>query len=182
MKDLGLLILRLTTGGLLAGHGAQKLFGAFEGPGLEGTAGWLESMDVRPGRQWAIAAGAGEFGSGILMALGFLNPLGPIAVFGPMVMATVKVHWGKPIWVSAGGAELPVTNMAVASAVALAGPGRYSLDHALGIRLPWWVGVLAAGATAAGIYLGLTGQLAPPREVEETAGAELQGGEEAPES
>ena len=45
MKDLGLLILRATTGALLAGHGAQKLFGAFKGPGLEGTAGMLEGDD-----------------------------------------------------------------------------------------------------------------------------------------
>lgn len=55
--DIGLLALRLTTGGLLAGHGAQKLFGWFGGHGVAGTAGWLESLGLRPGKPWALAAG-----------------------------------------------------------------------------------------------------------------------------
>jgi len=58
VRDLALLILRLTVGGMLAGHGAQKLFGAFGGPGLRSTAGWLESLGLRPGKPWALAAGA----------------------------------------------------------------------------------------------------------------------------
>jgi putative oxidoreductase len=113
VTDLALLILRVVTGGLLAGHGAQKLFGSFGGSGVEGTAGWMESMNLRPGRDWALAAGLSEFGGGILTALGALNPLGPILAAGAMLMATLKVHHGKPIWGQAGGAELPVTNMAV---------------------------------------------------------------------
>src|SRR5215218_7704938 len=52
--DLSALALRLCTGGLLAGHGAQKLFGSFGGYGLAGTAGWLESMGMRPGKPWAL--------------------------------------------------------------------------------------------------------------------------------
>ena len=136
MKNLGLFILRLTVGGLMAGHGAQKLFGWFGGHGLQGTAGWLESMGLRPGRQWALLAGLSEFGGGVLTLLGFLNPLGPLGTIGAMGMATAKVHWGKPIWVTSGGAELPVTNIAAALAVGLAGPGDFSLDKALGVRLP----------------------------------------------
>ena len=64
MSDLGVLILRLVVGGLLAGHGAQKLFGSFGGPGLSGVAGWLESLGLRPGHVWAWLAGVGEFGAG----------------------------------------------------------------------------------------------------------------------
>jgi putative oxidoreductase len=55
MKTTGLLILRLTVGGLVAGHGAQKLFGWFEGAGIKGTSGWLESLGFRPGRPWALS-------------------------------------------------------------------------------------------------------------------------------
>ena len=117
MRSLGVLIVRLVVGGLLAGHGAQKLFGWFGGAGLEGTAGWLESMRLRPGTVWARIAGGSELGGGLLTALGFLNPLGPIAAMGAMSMAWAKVHLGNPVWSTKGGAELPLTNIAVLSAL-----------------------------------------------------------------
>ena len=170
--DLGMLTLRLVAGGLLAGHGAQKLFGWFGGHGQQGTAGWLESLGFRPGRHWALAAGVSEFGGGLLTGLGLLNPLGPITMMAPMTMATVKVHWGKPIWVTAGGAELPVTNMAIAAAVAAGGPGRYSLDRLLRIRLPWQLTVLAAAGTAVVVGLGLMSR--PPAPPPDAAATELQ--------
>ncbi len=150
MVDVGLLVLRLMFGGLLAGHGAQKLFGWFGGSGLGGTSGWLESMGLRPGRQWAVLAGGTELGGGLLMALGLANPLGSIGVTGSMLMATRKVHWGRPIWATTGGAELPVLNVTAATVVAISGPGRLSLDDLLGLRLPVWLfplGVLGAIAT-----------------------------------
>lgn len=138
MSNLAVLIIRVTLGALMAGHGAQKLFGWFGGYGLRGTSGWLESLGLRPGRPWAVAAGLSEFGGGVLMLLGFLNPLGSLGVIGSMSMAIAKVHplHEKPIWATSGGAELPLTNTAIATALILNGPGRYSLDRALGIRLP----------------------------------------------
>jgi putative oxidoreductase len=152
---LALLALRLTTGTLLAGHGSQKLFGAFGGGGLDGTAGMMESLGLRPGRPWAALAGLAELGGGALTALGFLSPLGPTGILSAMAMATATAHWGKPIWVTKGGAELPVTNMAIALALAIAGPGRCSLDAALGIRVPpKLVALTIAGAVAGGV-LGL---------------------------
>jgi putative oxidoreductase len=158
MGEVALLIARATVGGLLAGHGAQKLFGWFGGSGLKGTAGMMESLGLRPGATWAPVAALSEFGGGLLTALGLLNPLGPIAIIAAMSMATVKVHRGKPIWATAGGAELPVTNMAVALAIALAGSGRYSLDAALGLRVPPALGAVAALAALAGVA---TGAVAP---------------------
>jgi len=159
MVDLATLMLRLTVGGLLAGHGSQKLFGWFGGPGLKATAGMMESLGLRPGDRWAPIAGLSELGGGVLTLLGFLHPLGPIAILAAMGMATVKAHWGKPIWVTAGGAELPVTNMAAALALALAGPGRYSLDAALGLRLPAVLTAAAAVAAAGGVAAGAAGAL-----------------------
>jgi putative oxidoreductase len=143
MRSLGVLIVRVVVGGLLAGHGAQKLFGWFGGAGLQGTAGWLESMRLRPGTVWARIAGGAEFGGGLLTALGFLNPLGPIAAMGAMSMAWAKVHLGNPVWSTKGGAELPLTNLAVLSALTVAGPGRLSLDSLFGIRVPRIVGLAA---------------------------------------
>jgi putative oxidoreductase len=181
-SDLGLLALRAVAGGLLAGHGAQKLFGSFGGHGIEGTAGWLESLGLRPGKAWAALAGGSELGAGALMALGLLSPLGPIAVVGPMVMAWAKAHGGKPIWITAGGAELPLLNLAAAGALALTGPGRLSLDELLGIETPKLLTAATALGVAGGLVAGLlarpdsppAAELEPAREVP-TAGP--QGGE-----
>ena len=170
MKDLGLLVLRLTVGGLLAGHGAQKLFGWFRGPGLQGAGGWMESLGLRPGTRWAAMAGLGEFGGGSLTALGLLHPVGPISMVGPMIVAWGKVHKDKPIWVTEGGAELPLTNIAVAVGLALAGPGNYSVDRLLGLRPGPWATALAAAAVAGGTALVFTQPQSQPRQ--QSAGAQ----------
>jgi putative oxidoreductase len=167
-RDLGLLALRVATGGLLVGHGAQKLFGAFGGPGVEGTAGWLESMGLRPGRGWAALAGLGEFGGGLLTALGLATPLGLLGVAGSMGTAIAKVHpLNKPIWVTAGGAELPLTNLAIVTALELAGPGRFSLDHALGLRISRW---LVLGGLALTVATVAVAALSRPEEAQQPAG------------
>jgi putative oxidoreductase len=156
MRDLGLLILRLALGGLLAGHGAQKLFGAFGGHGLKGTAGFFESgLGLKPGQFWATMAGTGELNGGLLTVLGLMFPIGPIIAIGPMVVAWGKAHWGKPIWASEGGAELPLMNVSVALALICTGAGRFSVDRMLGIRLPAWMTALTALGVAAGSYLAL---------------------------
>jgi putative oxidoreductase len=146
VNDLAPLIVRLAQGSLMAGHGAQKLFGAFNGPGLDGTSGFMEMLGLRPGRPWAFTAGLSEFGGGVLTALGLLNPLGPLGIIAAMSMATTKAHWGKPIWVTEGGAELPVLNLAISTALMIREPDKYSLDRVLGIRLPTWVGPLGLAA------------------------------------
>lgn len=155
MSGIAMLIARVTVGGLLAGHGAQKLFGWFGGSGVKGTAPAMESMGLKPGTLWAPVAGLAEFGGGVLTALGLLHPLGPISIMAAMSMATIKVHWGKPIWSTEGGGELPLTNFAVALAIALAGPGRYSLDAAMLLRLPASLVATAVVLAAAGVTAGV---------------------------
>ncbi len=174
--DLGLLALRLAVGGLLAGHGAQKLFGAFGGPGLAGTAGWLASMGFNPSERWAMLAGLSEFGGGALTALGLAHPLGPISTLGAMSIASLDVHAGKPVWATEGGAELPITNISAALALALAGPGAFSLDRALGIRVPKAVAALALLGVIGGVVVAETRPKPLPQTAED-AGAELQAGE-----
>ena len=168
--NLVLLLLRTNMGSLMVGHGAQKLFGWWGGYGLQGTSGWLESLGLRPGRPWAILAGGSEFGGGVLSLLGLFNPLGPLGVIGSMAMATRKAHWGNPIWVTEGGPELPVTNISIATALMLAGPGRYSLDRALGIRLPRWVALLGLAIIAITVYFG--GRMPPAAQEESGEEAE----------
>jgi putative oxidoreductase len=127
----------------------------------------MEMLGLRPGRPWAVLAGLCEFGGGVLTALGLLNPLGPMGVVASMTMATAKAHWGKPIWVTEGGAELPVTNTAISTALLLSGPGKYSLDRTLGIRLPAWVTLLGVvGIILTVLYAGV-GAPEPPAQEEE---------------
>lgn len=179
VKDVSILLLRLSTGGLLAGHGSQKLFGWFGGTGLKGTAGWLESMGLKPGTVWATGASASEFGGGTLTALGLFHPIGPIGTLASMSMAIAKAHWGKPIWVTEGGAELPVTDIAVALALLLHGPGRFSLDRVFGIRVPRSIVMLVLAVEAAITIFGIMSHPTPPPETENHAGAELEGGKAA---
>jgi putative oxidoreductase len=102
----------------------------------------MEMLGMRPGRPWAYLAGLSEFGGGVLTALGLLKPLGPLGVIASMSMATRKAHWDKPIWVTEGGAELPVLNIAISTALMIRESDGYSLDRLLGIRLPAWVGLV----------------------------------------
>ncbi|HEV7664635.1 MAG TPA: DoxX family protein [Chloroflexota bacterium] len=175
MRDFGLLLLRLALGGLLAGHGAQKLFGAFGGHGIKGTGGFFESaLGLKPGEQWALLAGGGEFGGGMLTVVGLLHPIGPLTTMAPMIVAWAKVHAGKPIWASEGGAELPLLNMAIAAALICTGPGKWSVDHLLGVRPHPALTTLAALGMAIGSYIAISqpSQLAQTaRQSNEPAGA-----------
>ena len=136
LLDTGLLILRLVLGLLFVGHGAQKLFGWFGGGGLKGTSGWLGSMGMRPAWFWALMAAGSEFGGGVLLALGFLSPLGSLGIIAAMIVAITEAHWSKGLWNNKGGIEFPLMNLTAALALGLVGAGAYSLDGILGIRLP----------------------------------------------
>jgi putative oxidoreductase len=166
MKDIALLTGRVVMGLLVAGHGVQKLFGWFEGPGFVRWSALTESrMGLRPGRFWGSMQIVGEVGGGMLTALGFLNPLGPIAVVAAMIAAAYKGHWGKPIWSTKGGAELALSYLVGAAVAGAQGPGRFSLDALLGVRLPRWVTALAlltsAGLLAETIRPTVTPRLVP---------------------
>lgn len=145
--DFALLLLRLTVGLLVAGHGAQKLFGWFSGAGLAGATGWLGSMGFRPARFWSLLSAGSEFFGGVLFALGLFSPLGSLGIGASMLMAITRVHWPK-VWATNGGFELPLTYLAVAIAVALTGPGAISVDSMLGIVVP-------AALTNAGVVVAL---------------------------
>jgi len=153
--DVALLILRIVLGLFFAGHGAQKLFGWFDGAGLSGTNAATAHLGFHPAAVWGFLTAVAEFGGGLLMLLGFLGPLGPVAIIADMVMAIVTVHWAKPIWASQGGAELPLIYVAAAVTILLAGPGAYSIDRALGLLFPSWVTPALVVLAAIGVALGL---------------------------
>jgi putative oxidoreductase len=132
--SIGLLILRFVVGLLLVGHGTQKLFGWFGGGGRAATARSLDSLGYRPGHLMAVASGSAETLGGLSVALGFLTPLGAAAIIGQMLNAMLSVHVKNGLWNTKGGIEFPLTNATVATALAFAGPGIYSIDHAIGLN------------------------------------------------
>lgn len=134
--DVALLILRIVVGAYVFAHGAQKLFGWFGGSGLaKTTTGMGNMLRYRPARFWTLAAGLSE-SAGALLVLGLVTPLASAGVSAAMLTAILSSHLGKGWFASTRGPELPLTYLAVAIAVAFIGPGRFSLDSALGISFP----------------------------------------------
>jgi putative oxidoreductase len=151
--DQGLLIARIVLGLLMAGHGAQKLFGWFGGYGLAGVSGFFEGLGFRPGRLFATAASVGEIVSGVLILLGFLGPIGPAILLSIMIVAAVSVHW-HGVFATSNGIELPLLYATGAVALGLTGPGRFSLDAMLGLT-PFWSPAVVAAALGAGVAAGV---------------------------
>jgi putative oxidoreductase len=145
---VSLLILRAVVGLVLAAHGAQNFFGWFDGPGFGKTREMLQSQGFRLAWLWALLGGLGEFGGGLLLALGLLSPLGALGVFAGMLMAVViKLSWGRGFWSTKDGYEYPLVLALMSLISGIAGPGSYSLDALLGIRVPqffFWIGLVLA--------------------------------------
>jgi putative oxidoreductase len=133
--DTALLLVRLVVGLAMAAHGAQKLFGWFGGHGIAGTGGFFEGIGFRPGRTFALLAGLGETGGGLLIALGLGGALGPAVIVLVMLVAIVTVHLPKGFWAANGGYELNTLYICSAVLIAYAGNGAFSLDNALGLSL-----------------------------------------------
>ena len=155
----GLLLARLVLGLLMVAHGTQKLFGWFGGYGLAGTAGFFESLGFRPGRVFVAAASLTEITGGLLLALGFLGPVGPALMISVMIVAAISVHWKNGLFATANGIEVPLLYATGAVALALTGPGLFSLDALLGLESLWtpevvWA-ALALGIVGGVINLGL---------------------------
>lgn len=167
MISLALLILRLVVGLTVAAHGAQKLLGWFGGGGVKGTRAMVTRMQFRPVELWTWALILGEFGGGLLLALGLLSPIGNFGILGAMAIAIWVVHVPKGFWNTKGGIEFPLQIAGVAFALSLTGPGEYSLDNWLHIALPepaTWI-VMAIGL----IIVVLAGLETRRRAIRETA-------------
>lgn len=121
---------RLALGVIFLAHGAQKLFGAFGGYGLAGTAGFFEEkLGMTPGLLWAGLAGAGEFFGGLLVLAGLATRLGGLTLAVTMLVAIVKVHGGA--FFLPAGMEYALALLAASVTLVIAGGGAASLDALL---------------------------------------------------
>ncbi|MFE5942854.1 DoxX family protein [Streptomyces sp. NPDC056480] len=150
--DTGLLLLRLLTGLLIAAHGVQKVSFLLGGSGLDGGTEEFRHDGFRGGALTALAAGAGQIGSGLLLASGALTPLAAAGAIGVMTVA-LTVKWPNGLWVQHDGYEYPLVLIGIATTLTLTGPGRLSVDRALG--LSHWPAWSAAAALATGVVGGL---------------------------
>lgn len=128
-RDLGLLVLRLGIGGAVFAHGAQKLFGWFGGAGPEATAATMENLGFEPGDRNALLSGVSETVGGAMLAAGLGTGPAAAAVSSSMAVASTT-HAENGFFNTKGGFELPAAYAISATALAITGPGKLSLDHA----------------------------------------------------
>ncbi|GAA1860143.1 DoxX family protein [Actinomadura bangladeshensis] len=154
--DIASLVLRVSVGGTLLAHGWNHAFG---GGKIEGTAGWFESMGLRPGRLHALMATGTEIGAGVLLLLGLLTPLAAAGAVGTMAVAFITAHLSNGFFIfrPGQGYEYVLMIIMVACALGALGGGAASLDRTLGISgdLSGWLGltitVLVGGLGAAAL-------------------------------
>lgn len=152
--DFGLLLLRVVLGLTMAAHGYNKFFG---GGRIPGTAGWFESIGMKPGTLHARIAASVEIAAGLGLALGLLTPVPAAGFVALMLVAAWTVHRNNGFFIVKEGWEYNLVLAGAAVAVAATGAGRYSLDHLLfsgtdfyNLLYGWW-------GLAIAVVLGLAG-------------------------
>ncbi|MGN6473855.1 MAG: DoxX family protein [Mycobacteriales bacterium] len=154
--NTGRLLARVVIGGLFVGHGTQKLLGRFDGPGIEGTADMMDSIEMRPAKAHAYAAGVAETTGGALLALGAATPLAAASLIGVMLTAIRKVHLQNGPWNQDQGYEYNLVLIAALMAIVDGGPGPISIDKLRGKGkrgFPAMLGALGLGAAASTIAI-----------------------------
>lgn len=151
--DLVMFGFRVLVGLTFASHGYAKMF---RGGRIAGTAGWFDSIGMKPGKVHALAASITEMAAGVLLALGLLTSFAAAAMVGVMVVAGWTVHRSSGFFIVSGGWEYTFIVALMAVAVAGLGPGRWSIDHGIGLAddLNGYTGVLIALVLGVGAGVG----------------------------
>ncbi|GAB03998.1 putative oxidoreductase [Gordonia amarae] len=170
--DIGLLVLRVAVGAAALAHGLQKLFGWWNGPGLDGFEAFLTNaanpsigFDGSATGWLSILGAVSETAGGALLILGLLTPIAASAELGVMlVAATYKVTLAGGLWYFTGagvGIEYELLLICAALAILLTGPGRIALDYGRGWTThPKWGSlglILVSVAAAAAIWVLFNG-------------------------
>ena len=149
--DTGLLVLRLVLFVIMAFHGTQKLFGWWNGGGLDRAAGFFAGQGFHPPRLMALIAGVTECAGAVLLGAGALTVLG-VAMLAGVLTNVTALHWRNGLDGRRHGCEFELMLLAGVVAVGFCGPGGWSADHAFGTPSRVWLGPSAA---ALGLVAGL---------------------------
>src|SRR4051812_32317653 len=152
--SVGLLILRVVLGVTMAAHGYNKFFG---GGRIKGTAGWFESIGMKPGTFHARVAASTEMAAGIGLALGLLTPIPAAGFIALMLVAAWTVHRHNGFFIVKEGWEYNLVLAVTAVAVGTIGPGKVSLDYALFHTTDFYQFLHGWGGLLVSAWLGLGG-------------------------
>jgi putative oxidoreductase len=134
--DIAVVAVRVVLVWIFLYYGAGKLFGAFNGPGLDQTSQFMESTaNLHPGGLFAVVGGVIEFGGAIALALGLASRLAAVALFVDQIIAMVTVTWAHGLSSSTTpGYELNLALAAMTLVIVGLGAGRLSLDAIIAPR------------------------------------------------
>lgn len=167
--NTALLVLRITPGALVIGHGLQKLVPAKYSPPLLHTVGprtaaaGFQMLGIHPALPSVLLAGTAEVCGGFSLSAGLLTPIGTMLVSAVLTTAILTAHFRNGIWNHEGGFEWPLTVIVCSYVITALGPGSHSLDSAFGVGnwagINWSMGY--AGRAAIVVAVGIVGGLLP---------------------
>ena len=124
--------IRLALAAVMIAHGSQKVLGTFNGPGFTTYIGGTTPFGfMRPAWLWLSLAAFSEFVGGIFVLLGFLTRVGAFFIACVMLTAITGVHWPGGFFAANRGYEYPMSLLAMAFALLIAGGGQASIDKGL---------------------------------------------------
>ena len=152
--DIATLLLRVVLGLTMAAHGYNKFFG---GGRISGTAGWFDSIGMRPGMFQARVAAMTEIAAGLGLAVGLLTPVPAAGFLALMLVAAWTVHRKNGFFIVKEGWEYNLTLATAAVTIAGLGAGKLSLDYALFHGTALWGYLQGWGGLLIAVVLGLAG-------------------------